>query len=326
MCHRKERSPRRRHIERVSWSFRSSKFEPAGVAINSTLTRDPNPVAYRFLLTASLCPMFSLRSSTFLILGTVVLMIGMQIVAKYLPSGNSLNRQRPGPTRGDLILTDNALPSELVGWSRIKFNPAPRVDELPEGQYWWVHQWVYSNKKSSAIVSFDQLGEDQWHELTYCYRVLDWTILNRTVYEDSNGDAPFVVAELTKDPDQSAILVFSVFFEDGSWSMPPSVDLTNLNKWRQPSDAAGAIERVADRITPTHILAPVFTSPTSGHTRAFQCQVLVSRADRDTSSELASAIQLHLESRQHFRSQWLASDQVKMQSSEFVHHVSEIGQ
>jgi hypothetical protein len=103
------------------------------------------------------------------------ILIGMGLLQTLArPSG--ARREKPGPTRGDLVLTEEALPAELAGWALTKFIPAPPVDQLPEGQYWWVHQWQYQKDGTNALVSFDQLGEDQWHELTYCYRILDWTI------------------------------------------------------------------------------------------------------------------------------------------------------
>ena len=226
----------------------------------------------------------------------------LQTFARQTGSG----RAKPGPTRGDLVLTEDALPAELAGWTRTKFIPAPPVDELPEGQYWWVHQWQYQKDGATALVSFDQLGEDQWHELTYCYRILDWTIHSRTEYEDNDGGA-YIVAELRKDPNEVALLVFAVFFEDGTWSSPPVVDLTSLNQWKQ---ATGAIEKAIFRFATAPIPGPLFVSPTSGHTRALQCQVLVSNHRSDTWADKEAAVELHLQSRRHFRAQWLDSRQL----------------
>lgn len=256
------------------------------------------------------------------------------------PSG--ARREKPGPTRGDLVLVEDDLPSKIAGWKRTGFTPAPLPEELPKGQYWWVHQWRYAtdktsadddltkwhdglrrdssvetterqsdeqnviyrtpNDKTAAIVSFDQLGGDQWHELTYCYRILDWTIHNRTEYEDADGGA-YIVAELRKEPNEVALLVFSVFFEDGTWATPPTVNLNNLNQWNQ---ATGVLDKATERIAPPQFQAPRFTSPSSGHTRALQSQVLVANADSNIESRLSAAIELHLESRQRFRSEWLA--------------------
>ncbi len=65
----------------------------------------------------------------------------------------------PGPQRGDIVLVEDDLAATIDGWSRRTFQAAEDVEELPEGQWWWVHQWIYQNPQgASAIVGFDQLG------------------------------------------------------------------------------------------------------------------------------------------------------------------------
>lgn len=213
-------------------------------------------------------------------------------------------REKPGPTRGDLVLSEDALPTELAGWTRTKFIPAPPVDELPEGQYWWVHLWQYQKDGSTALVSLDQLGFEQWHELTYCYRNLEWTINHRSIQSQETSEGKYVVARMSKDDGQHGLLVFSVFGEDGHWQLPPDVELSIVNAW---TEWGGVFDRVAGRMQPPEIPTSETMARTSGTRRALQCQVFMTSLDPISDSHVASAIELHLRSRSDFRSHWLAS-------------------
>lgn len=234
-------------------------------------------------------------------------MISFQIVSKYLPGGESLKRQKPGVTRGDLVLSEDDLPMELAGWNRTRFVPAPSPEELPDGQYWWVHQWQFQKDGTVAIVSFDQLGESQWHELTWCYRNLDWTIEERTAFVESENGGPYVLVRLRRNPDEYAILVFSVFFEDGSWASAPDVNLSLMN--RANLEAPELLDRLQMKFDPLIVSSGSGTA----HTRALQCQCLVSGSDRFSSSEADFIVKLHLESRQQLRQRWLQHSQSKKQ-------------
>lgn len=226
--------------------------------------------------------------------GAVIAMIVLQVFSSRVTPESRI----PGAARGDMVLTQDALPETIGNWKQVSFEPAPPPEQLPKGQYWWVHQWQYADDKNSAIVSCDQLGEDEWHELTYCYRNLEWTIHDRTEYPGNDSDGgPYVVAELRRASGETAMLVFSVFFEDGTWAAPPTVNLTHVNEKHTPE----FFEKVLQRTL------PIVTSgaPTSDHARAIQCQVLVSNFHAEIKSELDSAIQLHLASRKYFQSKWL---------------------
>jgi hypothetical protein len=226
-------------------------------------------------------------------------MVLLQIVAKYLPGGDASKRQKPGVTRGDLVLEEDSLPSQLAGWRRMRFVAAPHPEELPEGQYWWVHRWDYARENFTAIVSFDQLGENQWHELTYCYRNQDWSIEDRTLFVESEKSAAYAVARLRRGSDEYAILVFSVFFEDGSWAAPPDVNLPLMNRanLRDPS--------LSDKVQMKFDPLIVFPDQNSGHTRALQCQCLVVGSTSFTQPAIDATVRLHLESRQRLRQHWL---------------------
>jgi hypothetical protein len=212
--------------------------------------------------------------------------------------GKPESRKRPGPARGDVVLLQNDLPEQIQEWKRAEFRPAMPPDVIPDGIYWWVHQWTYRTNDLFAAVSFDQLGEDQWHELTYCYRNQGRTIEHREVYLDPEDGGQYVVVTL-KDPDQQfAVLIFSVFFEDGQWGQPPLVNISNLNvKTRNP----GAADLLLERVNPTL----TFENLSGSHDRALQCQVLVPCDELDISTTVDSAISLHLETRKHLRNLWL---------------------
>lgn len=229
----------------------------------------------------------------------LVVMLGGFILLQALTKSTSV-RLRPGKERGDLVLDQHALPSEINGWHMQTFEPAPAPELLPPGQYWWVHQWAYQRDSQTAIVSFDQLGESQWHELTYCYRNQDWTIADRIAYADPEDGSPYIVARLEKNSGAKALLVFSVFFEDGSWATPPHVNLSHLNS---KSLRPGLNDRIHERFNPIIM----FADDDSRHTRALQCQVLVSGGEPAEPAIVDAAVNLHLASRSQFRNNWLQS-------------------
>ena len=207
--------------------------------------------------------------------------------------------RKPGPARGDLVLTQDSLPETLGEWRQVAFEAAPAPEDLAQGQYWWVHQWKYTRQKALAIVSFDQLGENHWHELTYCYRNQDRTIEQRDVYGAPEAGGKFVVAKMRGEQGDLAVLVFSVFFEDGQWVTPPSLILGQPDIRKSDDTLTG---RIIERIRPSLDFAEVDT----GHDRALQCQVLVGCDEDQLQSTIDAAIALHLESRSRFRDHWLA--------------------
>ncbi len=219
--------------------------------------------------------------------------------------GKPEHRKKPGPARGDLILTEEALPAELAGWARTRFIPAPPVDELPEGQYWWVHQWQYKRDSETAIASFDQLGESQWHELTWCYRNLDWLIEDRTLFVEPESAAPYAVVRLRKGSGEHALLVFSVFFEDGSWAAPPDVNVALMN--RGNLEDPSLLNKMQMKLDPLI----VFGDQNAGHTRALQCQCFVAGSRRFSQTAIDAVVKLHLESRQKLRQRWLGHARIQ---------------
>lgn len=208
-------------------------------------------------------------------------------------------REKPGPTRGDVVLTEDALPSEIAGWTRTKFIPAPPVDELPDGQYWWVHQWQYQKDGVTALVSFDQLGKDRWHELSHCYRNLGYTILQRDVFESSTASYLYVVATMKDASDTRAILAFSEFIDDGTPISPPFVWLKKLNS-QQP--VQGIWGRAVGRTEPYPY--DNSTPENAQHRRVLQCQVLLTNLNDIDESKIKSAATLHTTTRDYFAKAW----------------------
>jgi hypothetical protein len=207
-------------------------------------------------------------------------------------------RKKPGPSRGDVTLHREVLPEVLEGWELVKFSPAMDPDVVPQGIYWWVHQWVYRNGSQSVVVACDQLGESDWHELTYCYRNQNRIVVERTVQVDPADGSPFVTAQLKSEDGSLAALAFSVFYEDGEWTHPPAVNLDSLNQKPIQDTFAGRYhERLQQIVIPD--------SRNTQHDRAIQCQVLIECTEQTVQETMQAAMQLHLESRRRFRSEWL---------------------
>jgi len=225
-----------------------------------------------------------------LVVVAVLAMILLQVFA----SRTTSKREPPGPARGDIVLGKDALPETIGDWKQVSFVPAAPPEELPEGQFWWVHQWQYSDGQHVAIVSLDQLGQNRWHELSDCYRTLDWEIKDRTIRTESDTSAPFVVVMMTRQTGETGILVFSIFFEDGSWATPPDINLAPFDAKKLDQSIWGKIRiRLVPKVD-------------SGHTRALQCQVFVPLkvGVNFTASDIEECIQLHLETRIRLLAQW----------------------
>ena len=97
----------------------------------------------------------------------MVLMIAFLAVARSFNSQFVLSKV-PGPERGDMTLAKESLPAELEGWKQVAFAPAEAPEKLPDGQFWWVHSWAYSDGRHACTVSLDQADWTVWHDLTIC--------------------------------------------------------------------------------------------------------------------------------------------------------------
>ncbi len=71
-----------------------------------------------------------------------------------------------------------------------------------------------------------------WHELTVCYRVLDWKMVARTPTMPALGSDPVVVAEFTNDSGEHGTLFFTVVDSDGS--IPRAPGHSNISRSLAP--------------------------------------------------------------------------------------------
>ncbi|MBC7965079.1 MAG: exosortase U [Fuerstia sp.] len=217
----------------------------------------------------------------------VVAMVAMQYISTLVNSSSQL----PGTARGDLVLQPDDLPREIHGWRQTGFEPAKPPEQLPERQYWWTHSWNYTNGTLNSIVAFDQATWMNWHDLTSCYQSSGWQVSKRDIVDENEivGDWPCVVAEFQKDGNDRGYLLFSMFYDDG---VP--VDPRNSDYDRPDQDALG--DRFKRRISQNE-------ARSSG--RSFQCQFFLRHRDDLAPEEKKQIMQLHLESREQFRNNWL---------------------
>ncbi len=155
----------------------------------------------------------------------------------------------------------------------------------------------YQSEQAQALITLDQLGEEGWHELTYCYRNQGQQILDRTLRIPSANEGPVIEATMKNSQGQKTLLLFSVFFEDGTWGVPPDVDLEQLNRDQHKDQTLTG--RLTERVAPTI----TFASSSEKHERALQCQLLLQCDDPEQHRE--DVMQLHLQTREAFRQKWL---------------------
>ena len=214
------------------------------------------------------------------------------VAMQYFSTRQNSTQTLPGTARGDLVLQQNDLPAEIAGWRQTAFEPAKSPEELPEGQFWWTHVWKYTNGPQNGIVTFDQADFMHWHDLTVCYRGIGWTVADKSVLAGTadTQEWPCVVARMNKNETTSALLVFSLFFDDGD-----------------PVDARGYEAQEKSRNDFWRLLESRFESNrrTSKVASIRQCQVLVPYSGTLDSETEASIIALHLQTREAFREKWL---------------------
>ena len=253
------------------------------------------------------------RQYSTLLLAVVV--IGGMFLTQLIKDGLHVSpkKEAPGLTRGDLVLNDETLPTELAGWTKTQFLPALEPEKLPEGQWWWTHAWHYQQNPLAALVAFDQADWTGWHELTVCYRATGWELTKRAVYDVSDINSRnwrYVVAEFEKNGLERGLLVFSEFHEDASPTLPFEIDLL------APRPNPGLEERFLNRFTNTELIDAETPNSESGthHERAVQCQVFGPHRQDLTTEMIESIISLHLESRTRFRNAWI-EDKLHISSS-----------
>lgn len=201
-------------------------------------------------------------------------------------------KQAAGIERNDLILKEDDLPGRIENWHRESFKPAKDSEQLTENALVWTHSWIFQNDALSAYVSFDQAGFMHWHDLTVCYQGHDWTLASKSVQSDTDAleSWPVVVAHLKKPDGASAMLVFSLFFDNGDPVDPRGYEVAS-------SAEQGLKQMLGARFNRNR--------RTSKVSSIRQCQVFVPYSGRLTPEIEASIVSLHVQSRNAFRNKWL---------------------
>lgn len=229
----------------------------------------------------------------------MVLMIAFLAVARSFNSQFTLSKV-PGPERGDMVLTADSLPAELAGWKQTQFQPAEVPSDLPEGQFWWVHAWGYSDGASACTLSLDQADWTAWHDLTVCYQAVGWTLDDRKVLEipyPQGGTWHAVTADFSEPSGRRAFLVFSLFGDDGTPLDSPWQGLSS-----EPVDDSFA-SRLGKRFKQQKPDAQPVRKKIN-HTRVLQSQVFLSYSGVLSTERREKLIQLHLEARPYFQTIW----------------------
>ena len=221
------------------------------------------------------------------LLAVIVGTVFTQVMTK-----QSEENKPPGPERGDLSLSRDSLPQEIGEWSNTGFD-VQSPEQLPQGQFWWTHRWNYANGAMNSTVTLDQANFKHWHDLTVCYQALGWTVTNRRVAvgHSQTEDWPCIVAHMKKNETESAMLVFSLFFDDGDPVNARDYE-TTVTTGR---DLGQLVEsRFGDKSRRTSSVASVR-----------QCQVLVPYNGSLDSEAESRIIALHLQTREIFRDKWV---------------------
>jgi hypothetical protein len=229
----------------------------------------------------------------------MVLMIAFLAVARSFNSQFVLSKV-PGPERGDMTLAKESLPAELEGWKQVAFAPAEAPEKLPDGQFWWVHSWEYSDGRHACTVSLDQADWTVWHDLTICYRAVGWTLNETHVLElpfPEGGTWHVAVAEFSELSGRKALLVFSLFGSDGTPLESPSKSV-----FTSPSEKS-FMKNLAERLKQPD--SKVQLAPRKvNHDRVLQSQVFMTYTGTLSEEVRESVIKLHLAARPHFLAAW----------------------
>ena len=221
------------------------------------------------------------------LLAVIVGTVFIQVITK-----QSEKIKPPGPERGDLALSRDSLPQQIGEWNNTGFE-VQSPEQLPQGQFWWTHRWNYANGALNSTVTLDQANFEHWHDLTVCYQALGWTVTDRRVADghSQSEDWPCIVAQMKKSQTESAMLVFSLFFDDGD----PVNARDYENAATTPKDLGQLLgSRFGDK--------PRRTSSVAG---VRQCQVLVPYEGSLGSEAESRIIDLHLQTREVFRDKWV---------------------
>jgi hypothetical protein len=228
----------------------------------------------------------------------LVALITSLAVLKFLNAKVSLSKV-PGPERGDMQLTAEALPPQIGEWKQVRFEAPSSPEELPDGQFWWVHGWTWSNEKMACLISLDQADWTSWHDLSICYKGAGWTLNDRSIYEipeQGGGTWHVVTLDLQNGANQKGFVVFSLFGSDGTPMDAPQM------KAEAQKQADGILARMNERFREKKAAEPI--AKKWGHERVIQSQLFMTYSGELSRDTRESLMALHLESRQYFRNEW----------------------
>ncbi|MEM9826357.1 MAG: exosortase U [Planctomycetota bacterium] len=87
----------------------------------------------------------------------------------------------------------------------------------------------YASRPGELVISQPYVG---WHELTFCYRGMGWTMDSREQIFVGENRAPVVMARFSREPYGQAFLFFSGVNADGS--SPRNFGLSRFRRWLSP--------------------------------------------------------------------------------------------
>ena len=161
-------------------------------------------------------------SSNPILLGLVVLMLGLGLVATYqiVTRENQLG-VTAGPLGEPLAISNEALPKNLAGWTRIALM---RITTRDQGGVYgdFSHTWAYSKDGIQAEVSLDY-PFPTWKNLSDCYRNAGWTIKSQTPQTGTEtGTLPHHEVTLHKNLEEHGYLLFTQLRGNDVWRIPPT--------------------------------------------------------------------------------------------------------
>lgn len=222
--------------------------------------------------------------------GLVGMIILVQVATRQFGTGSLA--AKAGIARGDIRLNEDAIPTEVHDWNVVAFQE-PKEGDTADG-IGWAHSWTFQKNQRKVVVSFDQVGFMDWHELTQCYQATGCTLADRKVMsgkknQDAN-DWGYVQATLMEASGEQDVLMYSIFNGLGEPVEPPGSTL--------PEKSNGFF----DRLSPKNGLK-LGTNPESS--RCLQVQLLIPGGKEISDEDHAALEQLHFQTREIFRQHWM---------------------
>jgi hypothetical protein len=145
-------------------------------------------------------------------------------------------------SHAEAVLSEESLPLEFAGWERIGFELKKRESGDPFGMR--SATWRYRRGLREAVVSLDYPFQG-WHNLTVCYRLVEWNVRERTAIRtsaDPKADPPYLIATMDQLDSKFGYLLFGMADDQGRWVDPPVLTAGQITDrqmpWDQPPDDA----------------------------------------------------------------------------------------